>query len=107
VPGRHRSRCTAQATQIADRWHLLRNLAEKLDEFLSQKRPILLKAAPRPPTEPETEGDENSLTEGSAENPYVKILVLPDLSHPTDHGLHTPTARADLPQALRAVGASI
>jgi hypothetical protein len=58
-----------QATQIADRWHLLRNLAEKLDEFLGQKRPIL-EAAARPPTQPETEGDEDSLPEGSVENLY-------------------------------------
>jgi transposase len=58
-----------QATQIADRWHLLRNLAEKLDEFLGQKRPIL-EAAARPPTQPETEGDEDSLPEGSEENLY-------------------------------------
>jgi hypothetical protein len=35
-----------QATQVADRWHLLRNLAERLDEFLGQKRPILKAAAP-------------------------------------------------------------
>jgi hypothetical protein len=58
-----------QATQIADRWHLLRNLAEKLDEFLGQKRSIL-EAAVRPPTQPETEGDEDSLPEGSVENLY-------------------------------------
>jgi transposase len=58
-----------QATQVADRWHLLRNLAEKLDEFLGQKRPIL-KAAARPQMEPETECDEDSVTEESVENPY-------------------------------------
>jgi len=36
-----------QATQVADRWHLLRNLAERLDEFLGQRRPILKAAAGR------------------------------------------------------------
>jgi hypothetical protein len=68
----------------------------------------MLKAAATPQTQLNTRDDEDSLTEESVENPYkgilTKILVLPDLSHPTDHGLHTPTARADLPQALRASG---
>jgi transposase len=34
-----------QATQVADRWHLLRNLAETLDKFLGQTPPILKAAA--------------------------------------------------------------
>ena len=58
-----------QATQVADRWHLLRNLAEMLDEFLSQKRPML-KAATTPETELKRRDDEDSLTEESVENPY-------------------------------------
>ncbi len=58
-----------QATQVADRWHLLRNLAEMLDEFLSQKRPRL-KAAAIPETQLKTGDDEESLTEESVENPY-------------------------------------
>jgi transposase len=33
------------ATQIADRWHLLHNLALTLEEFLLQKRPVLREAA--------------------------------------------------------------
>lgn len=58
-----------QATQVADRWHLLGNLAEMLDEFLSQKRPML-KAAATLETQLKTRDNEGSLTEGSAENPY-------------------------------------
>ena len=34
-----------EATQIADRWHLLHNLALTLEEFLLQKRPVLREAA--------------------------------------------------------------
>jgi hypothetical protein len=48
-----------QATQVADRWHLLRNLAETLDEFLGQKRPIL-KAATGSETVAQTGSDEDS-----------------------------------------------
>ena len=58
-----------QATQVADRWHLLRNLAEMLDEFLNQKRPRL-KAAATPESQLNTSDDEDSLTEESVENPY-------------------------------------
>jgi len=58
-----------QATQVADRWHLLRNLAEMLDEFLSQKRPML-KVATTPETDLKRRFDEDSLTEESVENPY-------------------------------------
>lgn len=58
-----------QATQVADPWHLLRNLAEMLDEFLSQKRPML-KAAATPEMELKTRDDEDNLTEESVENPY-------------------------------------
>jgi hypothetical protein len=58
-----------QATQVADRWHLLRNLAETLDEFLGQKRPIL-KAAAGSETVPETGSDEDSVSEETTENPY-------------------------------------
>ena len=58
-----------QATQVADRWHLLRNLAETLDEFLGQKRPIL-KAAAGPETVAQTGSDEDSVSEESVESPY-------------------------------------
>jgi transposase len=58
-----------QATQVADRWHLLRNLAERLDEFLGQKRPIL-KAAAGPETVEQTGSDEGSVSEESVESPY-------------------------------------
>jgi len=58
-----------QATQVADRWHLLRNLAETLDEFLGQKRPIL-KAAAGPETVAQTGSDEDSVSEETTENPY-------------------------------------
>jgi transposase len=58
-----------QATQVADRWHLLRNLAERLDEFLGQKRPIL-KAAAGPQTVEQTGSDEDSVSEETTENPY-------------------------------------
>jgi transposase len=66
-----------QATQVADRWHLLRNLAKALDEFLGQRRPIL-KAAAGPQTVPETGGDEDSVSEETTENPYQD----PAYSHP-------------------------
>ena len=58
-----------QATQVADRWHLLRNLAETLDEFLAQKR-LILKASARPQTVPKTGDDEDSISEEATENPY-------------------------------------
>jgi transposase len=62
-----------QATQVADRWHLLRNLAERLDEFLGQKRPKkrpILKAAVGPETVEQTGSDEESVSEESVESPY-------------------------------------
>jgi len=58
-----------QATQVADRWHLLRNLAEMLDGFLSQRRPSL-KAAATPESQLKSTDDEDSLTGQSVENPY-------------------------------------
>jgi transposase len=61
-----------QATQVADRWHLLRNLAERLDEFLGQKRPIL-KAAAGPETVAERGSDKDSLSEETTANPYQDL----------------------------------
>lgn len=58
-----------QATQVADRWHLMRNLAETLDEFLVGKR-FLLKAAATPDMQQETEGDEATIAEESANHLY-------------------------------------
>ncbi|MGI8586118.1 MAG: ISL3 family transposase [Chloroflexia bacterium] len=43
-----------QARQIADRWHVLKNLTEALEAFLLNKRPALLAALPAPdPPAPE------------------------------------------------------
>ncbi|MDP9410393.1 MAG: ISL3 family transposase [Actinomycetota bacterium] len=46
------------AVQVTDRWHLLRNLALTLEEFLLQKRPMLSKAA-SPDAAPEDKGDDS------------------------------------------------
>ena len=50
------------ATHVADRWHLLHNLALTLEEFLLQKRPVLQKAA-APEVAPE-EKDDADFTSG-------------------------------------------
>ena len=46
------------ATHVADRWHLLHNLALTLEEYLLQKRPVLRKAA-APEVELEEKDDED------------------------------------------------
>jgi transposase len=45
-----------EATQVADRWHLLHNLALTLEEFLLQKGPVLREAA-APEAAPEDRSD--------------------------------------------------
>lgn len=56
-----------QATQVADRWHLMRNLAETLDEFLVGKRPLLKAAAPAD-IQQEREEEKMPLVEDTAEH---------------------------------------
>jgi transposase len=46
------------ATHVADRWHLLRNLALALEEYLLQKRPVLQKAS-APEAAPEDRSDDS------------------------------------------------
>lgn len=66
-----------RATQVADRWHLVRNLAESLDEFLVTKRPVLKSAAG-----PEPEGDEED--------------DVPAIEESTEHTHHDPAAPGPL-----------
>ena len=54
-----------QAVQVADRWHLMRNLIETLDEFLVGKRSLLKVAA-----EPETRGEDTVATKENANHFY-------------------------------------
>ena len=54
-----------QATQVADRWHLVRNLAEALDEFLVHKRHVLEAAAGTDGAKPAA-GEEGSPEEAVA-----------------------------------------
>src|SRR5215210_6118436 len=51
------------ATHVADRWHLLRNLALTLEEYLLQKRSILQKAA-APEAAPEEKNDADYFASG-------------------------------------------
>ncbi len=56
-----------EAKQVADRWHLLHNLALALEDFLLQKRPALKKAAV--PEEMETTIEDGAETDASAPGP--------------------------------------
>jgi transposase len=51
------------ATHVADRWHLLHNLALTLEEYLLQKRPVLQKAA-APEAAPEEKDDADYFASG-------------------------------------------
>jgi transposase len=51
------------ATHVADRWHLLHNLALTLEEYLLQKRPVLRKAA-APEAAPANEDDDEDFGSG-------------------------------------------
>jgi transposase len=58
-----------QATQVADRWHLLHNLVEVLEELLLQHRPTLRQAAEAPraaPADAELRADAAPPTEAKA-----------------------------------------
>ena len=65
-----------EATQVADRWHLLKNLTEVLEEYLLSKRPALKKAAiPETGAEPEDDAEEEhaSGAEAPLQRPYESI----------------------------------
>jgi zinc-finger of transposase IS204/IS1001/IS1096/IS1165/Transposase/Helix-turn-helix domain of resolvase len=53
-----------QARQVADRWHLLHNLTQVLEEFLLTKRPALKKATMPEETGPEEPGTSEDGSEG-------------------------------------------
>lgn len=55
-----------EAKQVADRWHLLKNLTEVLEEYLLSKRPVLKKAAI-----PEAESEDGP--EQPLQRPYESI----------------------------------
>lgn len=68
-----------QATQVADRWHLMRNLVETLDEFLTGKCP-LLKVAAEPEIKQDTENEET--TDHSSKDPGVPGPLTPNRPRP-------------------------
>jgi transposase len=65
------------AVQVADRWHLLRNLRDALIRFLEQNRACLHAAAAEPDDDPEPESaTETSKKEESGYNPVPTRLEL-------------------------------
>lgn len=69
-----------QARQIADRWHLLHNLTQVLENFLLTKRPELKKAAM--PAMPADTSEGNGAAEGTQD--YVPSTEVPD-QRPYEH----------------------
>jgi transposase len=61
------------ATQIADRWHLMHNLADALEEFLLQERKMLREAARTEARSPEEGDDAASVSPGPLTNHRPRI----------------------------------
>jgi transposase len=67
------NRGAPNAIQIADRWHLLKNLKEALERLLEKNQPCLYAAAAEPEESPVLEPAENSNSEGNeGDSPLTK-----------------------------------